>query len=198
MFTGIIESLGTLISVQPNGKNLDFEFDATFTHEIKVDQSIAHNGVCLTVTRIQGNHYWVTAILETLNRTNLGILKLGDKVNLERCMRLADRVDGHIVQGHVDTIARVESIIEEGGSWRIRFKFPTEHAGLLVDKGSVTVNGVSLTVIQPGDDYFSVAIIPYTWENTGFHQIKVGDKVNLEFDILGKFVQRMLQQSGRM
>lgn len=197
MFTGIIESLGTLVSVRANGQNLDFEFAANFSHELKVDQSLAHNGVCLTVTQISNGHYWVTAIQETLNRTNLGSLKPGDKVNLERCMRLADRVDGHIVQGHVDTTAVVESILEEGGSWKIRFKFSPEHAGLLVDKGSITINGVSLTVIQPGDDFFSVAIIPFTWENTGFHQIQVGDTVNLEFDILGKFVKRMLELSGR-
>lgn len=198
MFTGIIEALGRVEALKQTGGNLDLEISCPFVHELKPDQSVAHNGVCLTVTEITGERYRVTAIQETLNRTNLGQLKVGDPVNLERCMRLQDRVDGHIVQGHVDTQAELLSISEEQGSWRLTFRYPSENAGLLVDKGSVTLNGVSLTVIQPDDTTFSVALIPYTWEHTQFHQVKTGDRINVEFDILGKFVDRMLRLSGRI
>jgi len=198
MFTGIIETLGTIEKIEAEGQNNHYTLSSPFIQELKVDQSIAHNGVCLTVTKIVGSLYWVTAIQETLSRTNLKNWKTGDIINLERCMKLGDRLDGHIVQGHVDAIAQVESIQDENGSWRISFHYPSSHSNLLVDKGSVTVNGVSLTVIEPGAEYFSVAIIPYTWEHTSFHSLKVGDWVNLEFDILGKFVQRMLGQSGRI
>jgi riboflavin synthase len=198
MFTGIIESLGTIEKIEAEGQNIHFSLSCSFTQELKVDQSVAHNGVCLTVTKIEDSLYWVTAIQETLSRTNLKNWKTGDLINLERCMQLGDRLDGHIVQGHVDAVAKVHSIQDENGSWRISFQYPSSHSNLLVDKGSVTVNGVSLTVIEPGAEYFSVAIIPYTWEHTGFHSLKVGDWVNLEFDILGKFVQRMLSQSGRI
>lgn len=198
MFTGIIEALGRVEALKQTGGNLDIKLSCPFVHELKPDQSVAHNGVCLTVTKVMGDRYWVTAIQETLNRTNLGQLKIGDPVNLERCMRLQDRVDGHIVQGHVDTQAELLAITEEQGSWRLTFCYPAENAGLLVDKGSVTLNGVSLTVIQPDDTTFSVALIPYTWEHTQFHQVKPGDRINVEFDILGKFVERMLRLSGRI
>lgn len=198
MFTGIIEDLGRVTALKQTGGNLDIELTCPFVHELKPDQSVAHNGVCLTVTEILDDRYCVTAIQETLNRTNLGQLKIGDMVNLERCMRLQDRVDGHIVQGHVDTQAELLAITEEQGSWRLTFRFPTEYAGLLVDKGSVTLNGVSLTVIHPEETTFSVALIPYTWEHTQFHQVQPGDRINVEFDILGKFVDRMLRLSGRI
>ena len=192
MFTGIIEQLGKVVRLEKDSDNLHLSIQAPFTQELKVDQSVAHNGVCLTVVSISDREYTVTAIRETLDKTSLGLLEVGSVVNLERCMQIGGRLDGHIVQGHVDTTAEVLSIDDASGSWEFRFKFNPEHGNLLVDKGSVTVNGVSLTVVNPTDNAFSVAIIPYTYEHTNFHSLRVGDKVNLEFDIIGKYVQRMM------
>lgn len=193
MFTGIIESLGTVQSLRTEGDNLHIEVESSLSPELKVDQSVSHNGVCLTVTEIQQNRYFVTAIRETLQLTNLGQLKVGDALNLERCMQMNGRLDGHIVQGHVDTRAELVSIIEEAGSWRLTLQFPATFSGMLVSKGSVCLNGISLTVVNPLRDTFEVAIIPYTWEHTNLHRLKAGNLLNVEFDILGKYVQRYLQ-----
>lgn len=195
MFTGIIEQTGKIISVQKDRSNLIFEISAGFINEIKVDQSIAHNGVCLTVERVSAelsrSTYFVSAIEETLLKSNLGNLKVGDEVNLERCMQIGGRLDGHIVQGHVDGVGVCTKIVDHDGSKEYVFAYDsTEH--IIVSKGSITVNGVSLTVVISEGGNFSVAIIPYTLENTNFKNLKVGDKVNLEFDIIGKYVQRML------
>lgn len=192
MFTGIIEELGTVSEVRKENSNLILTIATAFTPELKVDQSVAHNGVCLTVVEINGNEYKVTAIDETLKRTNLGSLKPGDKINLERCMKLGDRLDGHIVQGHVDTVAEVTRIEEQNGSWLFYFKYPYNSENVTVEKGSVCVNGVSLTVVESKDHSFSVAIIPFTWEHTNFHTLKTGDFVNIEFDVIGKYVARLM------
>lgn len=196
MFTGIIESLGTVQSLRTEGDNLHIEVESSLSPELKVDQSVSHNGVCLTVTEIQQNRYFVTAIRETLQLTNLGQLKVGDALNLERCMQMNGRLDGHIVQGHVDTRAELLSVIEEAGSWRLTLKYPSEFAAMLVSKGSVCLNGISLTVVNPQSDTFEVAIIPYTWEHTNLHRLKTGDLLNVEFDILGKYVQRYLTMTN--
>lgn len=192
MFTGIIESLAEVVECTPQGSNLKFRFRATLDEPIRVDQSIAHNGVCLTVTEIHANHpevdYCVVAVDETLRKTNLGDLRRGQKVNLERCLKLGQRLDGHLVQGHADTTGRVERVEVLDGSWNYHFSFPESYSGLLVDKGSICVNGTSLTVVQSGKGSFSVTIIPYTFEHTNFHQLQAGDRVNLEFDILGKYL----------
>ena len=193
MFTGIIESLGKLERSKAEGTNLHLSFSCNFTSELKIDQSLAHNGVCLTVVEIEGDEYTVTAIEETLNRSNLGEIALGEKVNLERCMSANGRFDGHIVQGHVDTVGVCDEIIERDGSWEYFFNYPKNTEHLTVAKGSITVNGVSLTVVHSEQNRFSVAIIPYTHEHTNFHQFKVGSKVNLEFDIVGKYVARMME-----
>lgn len=193
MFTGIIESLGTVIEINKEGTNQTLTLKCDFTNELKVDQSLAHNGICLTVTDIRNNSYKVTAIAETLNRTNLGELGVGSKVNLERCMLPTGRLDGHIVQGHVDETAIVTSIKDENGSWNISFEYNKESAHSTVEKGSVCVNGVSLTVVDSGIGKFSVAIIPYTWEHTNFHTLKVADSVNIEFDIIGKYVSNYMK-----
>ena len=192
MFTGIIEELGTVSEVRKENSNLILTIATAFTQELKVDQSVAHNGVCLTVVEINGNEYKVTAIDETLKRTNLRSLKPGDKINLERCMKLGDRLDGHIVQGHVDTVAEVTRIEEQNGSWLFYFKYPFSSGNVTVEKGSVCVNGVSLTVVESKDHSFSVAIIPFTWEHTNFHTLKTGDFVNIEFDVIGKYVARLM------
>lgn len=194
MFTGIIESVGNVIEITQEGTNQTFTLVCDFTNELKVDQSLAHNGVCLTVTNIRNNEYKVTAIAETLKRTNLGELKIGSKVNLERCMLPTGRLDGHIVQGHVDETAIVSSIIDENGSWNISFEYNKDSAHYTVEKGSVCINGVSLTVVDSAIGKFSVAIIPYTWEHTNFHILKVGDKVNVEFDIIGKYVTAYMKK----
>ena len=191
MFTGIIEHLGTVKHITAQGTNIILGIKADFLPELKIDQSIAHNGVCLTVDGIFDDYYTVTAIEETLKRTNLGQLKPGDKVNLERCMKLGDRLDGHIVQGHVDTVARVVNITENAGSWEFEFEYSNTNY-VTVEKGSITVNGVSLTMVKSEPGYFSVAIIPYTFENTQFKFLKTGDQVNLEFDVIGKYVERLL------
>lgn len=194
MFTGIIESLGEVKYITSERDNLHFWILAPFFKEIKIDQSIAHNGVCLTVVEMEASLYRVTAIDETLNRTNLGQVVLGDKVNLERCMQANGRFDGHIVQGHIDTTALVEKIENADGSWNFHFKLSSPHEGLIVEKGSISVNGVSLTVVNVGSDHFSVSIIPFTYEHTNFSEFSVGSKVNIEFDILGKYLRAMLKK----
>lgn len=190
MFTGIIETLGEIKAIEKEGSNVHFSLESNLTTELKVDQSLAHNGVCLTVVDIQKDLYTVTAVQETLDRTSLGDWKLGDKVNLERAMKYDGRLDGHIVQGHVDAKGTCVEIREVDGSWYFSFEYEPTPEHLLVDKGSVCINGVSLTVVEPKGKRFSVAIIPYTYEHTVFHQMKVGDAINLEFDILGKYIAR--------
>ena len=197
MFSGIVEEAATIVAIRKDKANVHFTMKCTFTKELKIDQSIAHNGVCLTVVDLKDDTYTVTAIQETLDVSNLGVLKVGDKVNLERSMMMNGRLDGHIVQGHVDQTAVCENVREADGSWYFRFKYEfdkemAKKGYLTVDKGSVTVNGVSLTVVNPTDNSFEVAIIPYTFEYTNFHQIKEGTLVNLEFDIIGKYISRIL------
>ncbi len=187
MFTGIIESMGKVRAIAKNGTNLTFSIESSFLLELKIDQSVAHNGVCLTVDGIFDSYYTVTAIKETLEKTNLGSLKEGDSINLERCLKVGDRLDGHIVQGHVDSTALVTDIITQNGSWEYYFEY-TPGEFITVSKGSICVNGVSLTVVNSSNGKFSVAIIPYTHEHTNFHQLKKGDSVNLEFDIVGKYI----------
>lgn len=199
MFSGIIQAVARVEKIRPEGGSLHFTLSSPFTGELHVDQSVSHNGVCLTVVDIDGDCYTVTAIAETLERSNLGLFKVGDEVNLERSMRLDGMLDGHIVQGHVDTTARCESVEQEDGSWRYTFRYeitPELRARgyVTVEKGSVTVNGVSLTVCNSGDDSFQVAIIPYTYENTNFHTFGVGSVVNLEFDIIGKYLAKLMQR----
>ncbi|MDX1446825.1 riboflavin synthase [Lishizhenia sp.] len=190
MFTGIVEALGEVKKIEHEGENVHFTLSCPFTSELKIDQSLAHNGCCLTVVAIDGNQYVVTAIKETLEKTNLGELKEGSEVNLERCMQMNGRLDGHIVQGHVDTTAECLSIEDQDGSWMFTFQYNSDD--LTVEKGSVTVNGVSLTVVNSKQNEFSVCIIPYTLEHTSFKNIKVGDTANLEFDIIGKYVAKMM------
>jgi riboflavin synthase len=190
MFTGIIEQIGVVKSIQTEGANKHFTIEAAFTHELKIDQSVAHNGCCLTVVQIEGSHYTVTAIQETLQKTNLGTWQVGTKVNLERCMLMNGRLDGHIVQGHVDTTAQCTGIEDQHGSWKFTFHYSADQ--VTVEKGSITVNGTSLTVVDSNPNEFSVCIIPYTYDHTNFHTISIGDTVNLEFDIIGKYVARLL------
>jgi len=190
MFTGIIESISTVVSLKNEGSNLNISCKSEITNELKIDQSLSHNGVCLTVVKIEDDIYTVTAIKETLEKSNLGGLKIEDKVNLERSMKLGDRLDGHIVQGHVDQKAKCTNIIEENGSWMFTFEYkPSDN--ITVEKGSVCVNGASLTVVNSKDYSFSVAIIPYTYNNTNFHTFEVGTTVNIEFDIIGKYIGKM-------
>lgn len=193
MFTGIIETLGTITDIKYEGTNVHFTVKSSITNELKIDQSVAHNGVCLTVVAIEGDEYTVTAILETLNRTNLGKLKIGDVVNLERAMSGHARFDGHMVQGHVDQTATCYQKDTLGGSWKFWFKYTPSEDVLIVEKGSICVNGVSLTVADVGQDNFSVAIIPYTYENTSFYALTEGDTINLEFDIIGKYLAKQLK-----
>ena len=197
MFSGIVEEAATVVALEKDKGNLHITLRCSFTSELKIDQSIAHNGVCLTVVSIEGDAYTVTAIQETLDRSNLGLLQVGSKVNLERSMKMDGRLDGHIVQGHVDQTAVCTDVVEADGSWyyTFRYRFDKEMAKkgyLTVDKGSVTVNGVSLTVVTPTEDTFKVAIIPFTYEMTNFHQIEKGTVVNLEFDIIGKYISRIV------
>lgn len=194
MFTGIVEAMGSLVKTESKGTNVEFWFTCPFTQELKVDQSLAHNGVCLTVVEIQGSQYRVTAIDETLQKTNLGDLKVGQKVNLERCMAAHARFDGHIVQGHVDLTGICTEITDQNGSWEYRFSYPKSSGHVTVEKGSICVNGTSLTVVDSQDDSFTVCIIPYTYEHTVFHQLEKGDRVNLEFDILGKYIKKLMQR----
>jgi riboflavin synthase len=191
MFTGIIETLGILQEVQKDHDNLHLRVSSSLTSELKIDQSVAHNGVCLTVVSIEQDSYTVTAIRETIDKTNLGSWKVGDSINLERAMRLGDRLDGHIVQGHVDQIGVCVSITEANGSWYYTFEYDPILNNLTIEKGSITVNGVSLTVVNSMKNEFSVAIIPYTYEHTNFHIFEVGTKVNLEFDVIGKYVSKL-------
>ena len=192
MFTGIVEAMATLVKKQTNQRNIDFWFSSPITSELKIDQSVAHNGICLTVVEIENQNYRVTAIDETLQKTNLGDLTLGQKVNVERCMLASARFDGHIVQGHVDLTGVCTDIEDQQGSWKFHFSYPVESGQMTVEKGSICVNGTSLTVVDSGADHFSVAIIPYTYDNTIFHQLEIGSRVNLEFDILGKYIQKMM------
>jgi riboflavin synthase len=192
MFTGIIETLSKVEKIEKEGTNVHFTFSSSITSELKIDQSVAHNGVCLTVVSINGKNYVVTAIDETLKRTSLGNLKVGDVVNLERCMPANGRFDGHIVQGHVDTTATCKNIKDLNGSWEFTFEHEKSSKNVTVEKGSITINGVSLTVVNSTDTNFSVHIIPYTFEHTNFKTLNVGNKVNLEFDIVGKYVAKLL------
>jgi riboflavin synthase len=194
MFTGIVESLGTITEVVHEEDNIHFTVQSNISAELKIDQSVAHNGVCLTVVKQSGYTHVVTAIRETLNKTNLKSWKAGSLVNLERCMPAHGRFDGHIVQGHVDQTARCTSITEEGGSWRLRFEFDPSQGNMVVEKGSICLNGISLTVVDATENGFAVAIIPYTWEHTNLQQLQVGAEVNLEFDILGKYMQAILKR----
>ena len=196
MFSGIVEEFATVRKLVREQGNLHLTLTCSFVNELKIDQSVAHNGVCLTVVDIAGDEYTVTAMSETLERSNIGALKVGDKVNVERSMKMNGRLDGHIVQGHVDITAECVSVRDADGSWYFTFRYASDAAMaakgyLTVDKGSVTVNGVSLTVCEPTADSFSVAIIPYTFEHTNFHTIEVGTKVNIEFDIIGKYIARI-------
>lgn len=191
MFTGIIERMGTVSKLQKEQGNLNITIKSDITKELKIDQSMAHNGVCLTVVKIIDDEYTVTAINETLEKSNLGVLKVGDKLNLERAMVLGARLDGHIVQGHVDQTAVCTNVTEENGSWMFTFKYKDLKDNVTIEKGSITVNGVSLTVVNSKNNEFSVAIIPYTFDNTNFGQIRKGTLVNLEFDVIGKYVARL-------
>lgn len=193
MFTGIIETLGKVEKIEKDGGNLHITVRAEITSELKIDQSVSHNGVCLTVVSLGGDNYTVTAIEETLSKTNLGELKVGDEVNLERAMVLGARLDGHIVQGHVDQTAVCQSIDQKDGSWIYTFEYNPHVNNVTIEKGSITVDGVSLTVVNSQKNSFSVAIIPYTYEHTRFHAYKVGSTVNLEFDVVGKYVSRLLE-----
>lgn len=198
MFSGIIEEFATVVAIKKDRENIDFTLKCSFVNELKIDQSVAHNGVCLTVVEIENGTYVVTAMKETLDRTNLGLLKVGDKVNVERSMLMNGRLDGHIVQGHVDETAKCTAMEDADGSTYFTFEYPenremAKKGYFTVDKGSVTVNGVSLTVCNPTNNTFQVAIIPYTFEHTNFCDIKVGTVVNLEFDILGKYIARLQQ-----
>ncbi|MEQ3663830.1 MULTISPECIES: riboflavin synthase [unclassified Olleya] len=191
MFTGIIETLGTVKQLTTVKDNLDITIESTITNQLKIDQSVAHNGVCLTVVEINDDQYKVTAIKETLDKTNIGDLQINDIVNIERAMKLGDRLDGHIVQGHVDQTALCIEAKETNGSWLYTFKYDPELNNITIEKGSITVNGVSLTVVNSQKNSFSVAIIPYTYEHTNFKQFKIGTKINLEFDVIGKYVKRL-------
>jgi riboflavin synthase len=193
MFSGIVEEAAKVVAIEKEQDNIHITMECSFVDELKIDQSISHNGVCLTVVKITGKTYTVTAIRETLIKSNLGFLKPGDKVNLERSMLLNDRLDGHIVQGHVDQTAECTAVEEADGSWYFTFRYDSSKGNLTVEKGSIAVNGVSLTVVNSEKDSFQVAIIPYTREVTNFHRIEPGTVVNLEFDIIGKYVTRILQ-----
>ncbi|HJG78049.1 riboflavin synthase [Phocaeicola barnesiae] len=202
MFSGIVEEYAEVVKVVKDQENLHLTLKCSFVDELKIDQSVSHNGVCLTVVRIEDGTYTVTAMRETIERSNIGLLQPGDKVNVERSMMMNGRLDGHIVQGHVDQTATCEAIADAEGSWyyTFRYRFDPEMAKrgyFTVDKGSVTVNGVSLTVCNPTEDSFQVAIIPYTYEHTNFHTLKVGSVVNIEFDIIGKYLSRMMQLTGK-
>jgi riboflavin synthase len=193
MFTGIIECLGKVIDIKKVGTNLDLIIESAIGDELKVDQSVAHNGICLTVTKIEGKKHYTTAIEETVEKTTIGEWTIGQKINIERASQSHSRLDGHIVQGHVDAKAIVTNIEEKNGSWIYTFQYKKEKSNVVVDKGSVCINGVSLTVINPIDDSFSVAIIPFTYEHTTFHILKVDDSVNIEFDIIGKYIYQYIQ-----
>jgi riboflavin synthase len=192
MFTGIIEEIGTVTAIEKDAGNIHFTIESKLSSELKIDQSVAHNGCCLTVVALNDGRHTVTAIHETLTKTNLSDWKVGSKINLERCMSFNGRLDGHIVQGHVDGLARCIEITDENGSWRFRFEYTADF--VTVEKGSITINGTSLTVVDSEEHSFSVCIIPFTYEHTNFHALTVGDEVNLEFDIIGKYVARLMNR----
>ncbi|MFK7001221.1 riboflavin synthase [Flavobacterium oreochromis] len=191
MFTGIIETLGKIVTLEKEGENIHVSVQSSITKELKIDQSVAHNGICLTVVNLNDDIYTVTAIKETIDKTNLSEWKIGDLINLERAMKLGDRLDGHIVQGHVDQIGICKQIEEANGSWYFTFEYNKDLKNITIEKGSITVNGTSLTVVNSKLNEFSVAIIPYTYEHTNFHTFQIGTKVNLEFDVIGKYVTRL-------
>jgi len=193
MFTGIIESMGEIVSLTKEGTNIHIEVKSSITQELKIDQSLAHNGVCLTVVKINNDNYVVTAIKETLDKSNIGDLKVGDLVNLERSMKLQQRLDGHIVQGHVDQTGICTRVSELEGSTYFSFKYEDDYSNVTIEKGSITVNGVSLTVVDSKKNEFTVAIIPYTIRHTNFKEFNVGTRVNLEFDVVGKYIKRLTQ-----
>ena len=193
MFTGIIEHIGKVVGLRHEQSNLDLIIESPISHELKIDQSVSHNGVCLTVVEVTATTHRVTAIDETLKKTNIGALAIGDEVNLERCTKVGDRLDGHIVQGHVDQTATCLSVEEQDGSWLFTFRYTPSRENIVVEKGSVCINGTSLTAFNAKADQFSVAIIPYTYEHTNIKQVKAGSLVNIEFDIIGKYVARMLE-----
>lgn len=195
MFTGIIETLGIVTSIRKDGGNVHFTVASALANELKIDQSVAHNGVCLTVVELTDNSHVVTAIDETLQKTNLAALSVGSKVNLERCMQMNARLDGHIVQGHVDQVAKCVKVNALDGSWEYRFEYDPAQGNVTVEKGSICVNGISLTVVNSNANEFSVFIIPYTFEHTNLQEVKVGDTVNLEFDIIGKYVARLMARN---
>lgn len=195
MFTGIIESVGVVKKVSEEGTNRNFFVESAISGELRPDQSVNHNGVCLTVTKVEGGGHWVTAVLETLEKSTLGQLKPGHRINLERSMLANGRFDGHIVQGHVDTSGVISRITDEGGSWRIDIEHPVSQGFVTVEKGSITVDGISLTCFNCTDRSFTVAIIPFTYTHTNLSDLRAGDRVNLEFDILGKYIQRLQKES---
>ena len=194
MFTGIIEEMGIVKKIEQEKQNFHITVESAISNELKIDQSLAHDGICLTVVNQNGNQHTVTAIQETMLKTNLGSLKPGNKLNLERATILGARLDGHIVQGHVDQIATCEKIEDQDGSTMFTFSYNPCHSNITIEKGSITVNGVSLTVVNSKENSFSVAIIPYTKENTNFGQLKIGDKVNLEFDVIGKYISKLMKK----
>lgn len=193
MFTGIVETLGIISDIKKDQENIHLTIQTNITNELKIDQSVAHNGVCLTVVNLFDDKHVVTAIKETIDKTTLGSWQIGDKVNIERAMKLGDRLDGHIVQGHVDQTAICTNIEDNEGSWEYTFEYDTALNNITIEKGSITINGTSLTVVNSKKDSFSVAIIPYTYENTIFHTFEIGTKVNLEFDVVGKYIARMYE-----
>ena len=196
MFTGIIEGLGRIAAISSSGGNRSFTLSAPFTHELKVDQSLSHNGICLTIEAINGGQYQVTAVAETLAKSNAAYWKMDDAINLERAMVMNGRLDGHLVQGHVDATATVTRVTDMVGSWQYDFRFPEQFAALMIEKGSVCINGVSLTAFNVNRDSFSVAIIPFTYEHTNFAFLHPGDNVNIEFDMIGKYVNRIFKVTG--
>ena len=198
MFTGIIEGLGRIAGVSSSGGNRSFTLSAPFTHELKVDQSLSHNGICLTIEAIDGNLYQVTAVAETLAKSNAAYWKIDDAINLERAMVMNGRLNGHLVQGHVDATATVTRVTDMVGSWQYDFRFPEQFAALMIEKGSVCINGVSLTAFNVSMNSFSVAIIPYTYEHTNFAFLNSGDSVNIEFDMIGKYVNRFISQQNNL
>jgi riboflavin synthase len=194
MFTGIIETIGKVVEVKKEATNVHIKVESTISGALQIDQSVSHDGVCLTVTKVDGNGHWVTAVEETIQKSNFSSLAVNTQFNLERCMVSNGRFDGHIVQGHVDQTGTVKRVEDKNGSWLFHFEYDPAHDNITVEKGSICVNGVSLTCFNSKQSEFSVAIIPYTYEHTNFHQLKQGDTVNLEFDIIGKYVKRLLER----
>jgi len=194
MFTGIIETVGTVTSINGQGSNTHFRIESEISRELKIDQSVSHNGVCLTVVNLTNNGHEVVAVKETLLKSNLGAIRAGDKINLERCMLNNGRFDGHIVQGHVDQMGTLKSIKDEGGSWLFEFEYDPSSGNITVEKGSIAVNGVSLTCFNCTEKNFTIAVIPFTYEHTNFNLLRKGDTVNLEFDIIGKYVKRLINR----